>query len=108
MTFTKIQVIKILRQNIPGLGLGDAKNMVDDYEMKDFENRVARYMGEEARGELRQWALLYNMRFVNSVAASDEKVQLVSEDWPDYHDYDRDPQCNCTECVEDRVKHDLV
>lgn len=60
MTFTKIQVIKILRDNIPGLGLRDAKAIVDKVELKSFEDRVARAMGEEARAELRTWAVMFN------------------------------------------------
>jgi hypothetical protein len=54
--YTKIQVIKMLRDNVPGMGLKEAKDVVDSYDLKNFEDRVARSFGEEARGELRSWA----------------------------------------------------
>lgn len=57
--YTKIQVIKMLRDQVPGMGLKEAKDIVDGYEMKTFEDRVARALGEEARIELRQWARLF-------------------------------------------------
>lgn len=59
MMFTKIQVIQILRQNIDGLGLKEAKDLVDAYEVRGFEDRVIRAMGEDARNELRTWARVY-------------------------------------------------
>lgn len=120
MTFTKIQVIKILRDQIPGLGLRDAKEIVDGYEVKSFEDRVARALVvqdrttlDEARSELRQWALLYNMKREEAFNAvipvkeyeeykysKLENDEIASEDWRDVDD--DGGFCYCDDCVADR------
>ena len=58
--YTKIQVIKMLRDNVPGMGLKEAKDVVDSYDLKDFETRVIRALGStNACEELHQWARLF-------------------------------------------------
>lgn len=99
MTFSKIQVIKILRDNVPGLGLKEAKDIVDGYELRRFEDRVAGAMGEEAREELRNWALLYNVRkdrvYNDMIPVKEAKASvLIPEDHAGgYGD------CHCEDCV---------
>lgn len=122
MTFTKIQVIKILRDNIPGLGMMDAKNMVDEHELKRFENRVVQALGENARDELHQWALLYNLKRDKAYEDSEVKVKPLkafkfldngtsefyelTEDEP-YRDVDMSYEpCNCDDCLRDRCNCD--
>lgn len=117
MTFTKIQVIKILRDQIPGMGLREAKGVVDSYELKMFEDRLARAMGEEIRQELRSWAVTFvasrNSDTFNNVAVSrDDTFKVISETL-DYKDpevntykyetpFDDDGYCSCYDCVSDR------
>lgn len=74
--YSKIQVIKMLRDQIPGISLKEAKDIVDSYEVKSFENRVVRVMGEDARLELRNWARL----FVMSEGKSPLPWNLISGD----------------------------
>lgn len=59
MNLSKIQIIKLLREVKPELGLKEAKDIVDTYEVKSFEDRLARAMGEDARNELYTWARLW-------------------------------------------------
>jgi hypothetical protein len=129
MTFTKIQVIKMLRDNIPGLGLRDAKTIVDRYELKTFEDRMARVMGEEIRQELRSWAMVYvksrdeafNViipdvnEYKYSTITADEPAEYDRwvEDHPDYSvitDDEPNPEyyCDCSECEEDRDYRSVI
>lgn len=97
MTFTKIQVIKMLRDQVPGLGLKEAKAVVDSYELKWFENRVASALGEEARAELRSWAMV----FVNSRNEAFDAIIPVKEykyTEAEINEYD-DGRCDCEECI---------
>lgn len=71
--YTKIQVIKMLKDQIPGMGLKEAKAVVDSYELKSFEDRVVRMMGEDARGELRSWAWLFVAKETKSFKYGGEK-----------------------------------
>lgn len=95
MMFSKIQVIVILRDNIPGLGLKEAKAMVDKFEMKAFEDRVAGALGAEARKELRTWAVMFNTSRNDAFNAeeSEYKFKYVARD---------DGYCGCEDCVNDR------
>lgn len=74
--YTKIQVIKMLKDNVPGMGLKEAKDVVDSYELKSFEDRVVRYLGEDARGELQSWARLF-------VAKDNKRFSYVEVNVPD-------------------------
>lgn len=65
--FSKIQVIKLLRQHT-GLGLKECKDVVDKYELETFEERaisaLSNYYGPDKpvsmlRSELRDWAYLF-------------------------------------------------
>lgn len=110
--YTKIQVIKMLRDQVPGLGLKEAKDIVDGYEMKSFEDRVARALGEEARIELRQWARLFvskeNRGYGNpwptvpTIPMVREVDDVLEELLAQEDDEDRYPlDCDCNDCNQD-------
>lgn len=88
--YTKIQVIKMLRDNVPSMGLKEAKDVVDSYDLKSFEDRVVRIWGEEAREELKSWARL----FVTKENAPFSYVGANVTD-PEY------VGCHCDECRAD-------
>lgn len=91
--YTKIQVIKMIRDNVPGMGLKEAKDVVDSYDVKDFEDKVARAMGEGTRGELRQWARLF-------VAKENKPFSYVPNVPDTYYDSEY-AGCTCDECRAD-------
>lgn len=117
MNFNKIQVIKMLRDNDPKLGLKGAKDIVDRYELKMFEDKVARVMGEEIRQELRSWAVVFvnsrNEAFDAVISAQEapredysvwRENKLASDyreqtytDYDPYDDYDEG--CRCEDCL---------
>lgn len=102
MSYTKIQVIKMLRDQIPGIGLKEAKDIVDSYEVKTFEDRVARAMGEEARIELRNWARLFvagENRTSLPWRLSDPETNVLPEQDKFYDDY---VGCSCDDCMDAR------
>lgn len=91
MMYTKIHVIKIIREMIPGMGLREAKAVVDDYEMKMFENRVVNTLGGDAREELHTYARLF-------VAKEKDLVnrKVLSPQPKAAGNYD---PCNCYDCM---------
>lgn len=84
-TFSKIEVIMVLRANIPDLGLADAKNMVDKFESRNFENRVVAALGVEAREELYTWARL-NAAYLSNQPYVDSEYDSSANDW-DHSDH---------------------
>lgn len=92
--YTKIQVIKMLRDNVPGMGLKEAKDVVDSYDLKSFEDKIVRIWGEEARTELQSWARIF-------VAKENKPFSYVEEKGAfddGYYEYEG---CRCNECKAD-------
>lgn len=64
--FSSMQVIKILRDN-SNLSLKEAKDVVDSYVLRDFEDRAVRALSaygaggnpDEFRDEMQRWAYTY-------------------------------------------------
>jgi hypothetical protein len=108
--FSKIQVIRILRDQIPGLGLKEAKEIVDKYQLKDFESRVAGAMGKEAVDELHRWAWLYTSK--ENQRTKDIFQEFVGKSDSDsayqYSDDEGYVPCDCEDCLRDRGVADFV
>jgi hypothetical protein len=80
------------------MGLKEAKDVVDSYDLKNFEDRVVRSFGEEARGELQSWARQF-------VAKENKPFSYVEANVPDnYYTFrDETPGCTCDECTNYRI-----
>jgi hypothetical protein len=91
--FTKIQVIKMIRDMNPDLGLKEAKRVVDRYELSQFEKRVTIALNSvEALNELQSYARLF--------------VRLENEGYAEDCENNSRPYensiCDCTDCVQER------
>ncbi len=97
-TYTTIQVIKMLRDVIPGMTLKGAKDLVDSFEIKAFEDRVANVLGEESRSALQNWARLFVRQEETEKARLYLETKAKEVNVPDWSQ-DVVDGCRCEECV---------